>query len=187
MLIDGISPVTEPVAAQRNLGALLDHAGLYERLTVRENLAYFGALRGLSPAVLDRRIDEGIDILDLKGLADRQVVRFSQGERMKTALGRAMIHDPGNIVLDEPTSGLDVLGVRSLRSLLTRLRDSGRCIIFSSHVLDEVRAVCDNVVIIANGSRAGEGSPQQLCRQTGSISLEDVFVKLANDREDVAC
>src|SRR5580700_2799593 len=132
-------------------GALLDDMGIYPRLTVRENLAYFGMLRGMPPAALAGRIREVLATLGLEAIADRRTAGFSQGERMKTALGRAILHAPRNLLLDEPTSGLDVPTVRSLRDLLKRLRDSGTCVVFSSHVLEEVRALCDNVVIIAGG------------------------------------
>jgi sodium transport system ATP-binding protein len=159
-------------------GALLDHMGIYPRLTVRENLAYFGMLRGMPPALLAERMSHVLAALGLEAIADRRTARFSQGERMKTALGRAILHAPKNLLLDEPTNGLDVPTVRSLRDLLRRLRDAGACVLFSSHVLEEVRALCDQVVIVDHGCLVAEGSPADLCRQTGSASLEDAFVKL---------
>jgi sodium transport system ATP-binding protein len=176
--IDGVVPF------QAGVGALLDHAGLYGRLTARENLIYFGQLRGIPPAALARRVDELLDLLDFRRLADRRTAGFSQGERMKTALGRALIHSPRNILLDEPANGLDVPSVRGLRALLGRLRDAGACILFSSHVLPEVRALCDRVVVIARGSVVAEGSPEELCRRTGSASLEDAFIRLTGESEE---
>jgi len=170
----------DTVGTQQRLGALLDHVGIYPRLTVRENLAYFGRLRGIPESRLDGRVDEVISILGLEAAADRRTAGFSQGERMKTALGRAIIHSPGNLLLDEPTNGLDVPTVRSLRALLT-------CIIFSSHVLEEVRALCDSVVVIAKGSVAAQGTPQELCRHTGSATLEEAFVRLTAPEEVAAC
>jgi sodium transport system ATP-binding protein len=159
-------------------GALLDHIGIYPRLTVRENLAYFGMLRGMPPAALAERVDQVLAILGLEAIADRRTAGFSQGERMKTALGRAILHAPKNLLLDEPTNGLDVPTVRSLRDLLRRWRDAGACVLFSSHVLEEVRALCDQVVIVDHGRLVAQGSPADLCRQTDSASLEDAFVKL---------
>jgi len=164
--------------AQQRVGALLDHMGLYSRLTVRENLAYFGELCGISGHDLQKRIDHVIAVLGLESIADRATAGFSQGERMKTALGRAILHGPKNLLLDEPTNGLDILSVRSLRELLRRLRDEGTCVVFSSHVLEEVRALCDRIVVISEGRIAGQGTVTELCAQTKTASLEDAFVKL---------
>jgi sodium transport system ATP-binding protein len=163
---------------QRRIGALLDHMGIYSRLTVRENLAYFGRLRGMPTALLAERIEAVVSILGLEGIVDRKTHGFSQGERMKSALGRALLHSPRNLLLDEPTNGLDIPTIRSLRDLLRRLRDSGTCVIYSSHVLDEVRALCDRVVIIAGGRIVAEGSPQELCAQAETASLEEAFIEL---------
>ena len=168
---------------QRRVGALLDHAGIYPRLTVRENLAYFGRLHGLSPAFIDERIDFVLSTLGLAAIGDRRTAGFSVGEQMKTALGRALLHSPQNLLLDEPTNGLDVPTVRSLRDCLRRLRDAGKCIVFSSHVLEEVRALCDKVVIIAGGELVAQGSPLELCAQTETASLEEAFIKLTCQAE----
>ena len=168
----------EAEARQSRLGALLDHNGLYARLTVRENLAYFGRLRGIPPESLPARIDHTLAMLGLESIADRRTAGFSQGEHMKTALARAILHDPQNIVLDEPTNGLDVHSVRSLRDVLMRLRDRGKCILFSSHVLEEVRMLCDRVFIISAGRLVARGTPEELCAQTGASSLEEAFVRV---------
>jgi sodium transport system ATP-binding protein len=168
-------------------GALLDHIGIYPRLTVRENLAYFGKLRGIPSAVLAERVSQVLATLGLEAIADRRTAGFSQGERMKTALGRAILHAPRNLLLDEPTNGLDVPTVRSLRDRLRRLRDAGTCIVFSSHVLEEVRALCDQVVLVDHGRVVAQGSPEQLCRQTDSQSLEDAFVRLTSTEETTVC
>jgi sodium transport system ATP-binding protein len=165
---------------QRHIGAVLDHMGIYSRLTVRENLAYFGRLRGMPADLLAEQIGAVVSILGLEAIADRRTHGFSQGERMKTALGRALLHSPRNLLLDEPTNGLDIPTIRSLRELLRRLRDSGTCIVFSSHVLDEVRALCDRVVIIAGGRIVAEGSPQELCAQADTASLEEAFIELTS-------
>jgi sodium transport system ATP-binding protein len=172
---------------RRHIGALLDHAGLYARLSVRENLEYFGRLRGLSSATLHRRVDELITQLGLEPLAARRAAGLSQGERMKVALGRAMLHNPRNLIFDEPTTGLDVPSVRSLREILRRLRDGGACIIFSSHILDEARALCDHVVIIRSGCLADEGSPTDICRRSHSATLEDAFIRLTTAPETQPC
>jgi sodium transport system ATP-binding protein len=169
------------------VGALLDHMGIYGRLTVRENLAYFGKLHGMAPGTLAERIDQVLSMLGLEAIADRRTAGFSQGERMKTALGRAILHSPQNLLLDEPTNGLDVLTVRSLRGLLRRLRDAGVCVLFSSHVLEEVRALCDQVVILDGGRVVAEGPPARLCLETESASLEDAFVKLTCTGENAIC
>jgi sodium transport system ATP-binding protein len=168
----------DPVSRQQRIGALLDHTGIYTRLTVRENLAYFGRLRGMPAELLEERTESVISVLGLATIAGRRTKGFSQGERMKTALGRALLHSPQNLLLDEPTNGLDIPTVRALRELLKRLRDSGRCIVYSSHVLDEVRALCDRVVIIAEGSLVAQGSPHELCTQTETASLEEAFIEL---------
>ena len=181
IVLDDESDSREPLARQRRVGALLDHIGLYGRLTARENLAYFGELRGLSGTSLAKRVDEVISLLGMQSIADRRTAGFSQGERMKTALGRAILHSPRNVVLDEPTNGLDVPAVRSLRDLLRRLRDSGVCILLSSHVLAEVRALCDELVILSHGRVVAQGPPDEICDRAAAASLEDAFVKLTTE------
>jgi sodium transport system ATP-binding protein len=177
VVIDDLGPHAAPLERRRHIGALLD-TGLYSRLTVRENLRYFGRLHGLTSDVLEDRTDAVVSFLGLHAIADRRTAGFSQGERMKTALARALLHQPRNLLLDEPTNGLDVPTVRALRELLRRLRDSGVCIVFSSHVLEEVQALCDQVVIVAHGRRIAQGSPGEICAQAATESLEDAFVRL---------
>jgi sodium transport system ATP-binding protein len=179
--VDGCSEKDIPV--QRHLGALLDHAGLYARLTVREHFVYFGELYVLSRKYINDRTNELLAVLGLSGAADRRVGELSQGQRMKVALGRAMIHSPQNLLLDEPTNGLDVPTVRSLRAVLIQMRDSGLCIVFSSHVLEEVQALCDTVVILAHGVSVACGSPGEVCRQTGTTSLEKALLSMASESE----
>jgi sodium transport system ATP-binding protein len=187
IVIDDVAEHGGALVRQHRLGALLDHTGIYSRLTARENLLYFGKLRRMPPESLSARVESVLSILGLESIADRRSAGFSQGERMKTALGRAMLHSPQNLLLDEPTNGLDVPTVRSLSDLLRRLRESGACVVFSSHVLDEVRALCDKVVIISNGSLIAQGSPAELCVQTDTASLEDAFVKLTSQPENSSC
>jgi sodium transport system ATP-binding protein len=187
VLVDGISSAGDPLALQRRVGGLLDHAGLYARLTPRETFTFSGRLNGIPSQRLRERVEETIAFLGMHAIADRPTGGFSQGERMKTALGRALIHAPRNLLLDEPTSGLDIPSVRSLRVLLQRMRDAGACIVFSSHVLEEVQALCDRVVIVAGGRVVAEGTPMELCERGGVVNLEDAFVAFTGAQEVAAC
>jgi sodium transport system ATP-binding protein len=177
-LIDGESAVRTPRAAARRLGVLPHGAGLYPNLTARENVEYFGALHGLGRAARRSRTAELIELLDLHECADRRARGFSQGERVKTALARALVHGPRNLVLDEPTGGLDVMAVRALRHLLVQLRAAGHCVLFSSHVMQEVSALCDEVVVIARGTVVARGTPDEIRARTGEAGLEEAFVQL---------
>jgi len=181
--VDGRDLSRDRLAAQARLGALPHAQGLYPRLTAREHLRYFGRLHGLSGTALERRIEELGTLLDMGGFLDRRTDGFSQGQRLKVALGRALVHDPRNLVLDEPTGGLDVAGTRALRTLLRRLRDEGRCILFSSHVMQEVSALCDRVVVIARGRVVADGTPEALKLATGKETLEDAFVAAIGSEE----
>jgi sodium transport system ATP-binding protein len=172
-----------PIERRRRIGALLDHRGLYDRLTARENITYFGRLHGLPPQMASQRVDAVIGQLGLEAIADRRTAGFSQGERMKVALGRAIVHSPGHLLLDEPTNGLDISAVRALRDILRRLRDDGVCIIFSSHVLDEIRALCDNVVMLSRGRIVADGDVSAICRQTQCATLEDAYLRLTGYAE----
>jgi len=149
--IDGVDGVATPQAAQARLGVLPDGFGLYPRLTAREHIRYYGELHGISGARLDTRMQELIDLLDMKAIANRRTSGFSHGERTKVAFARALVHDPQNILLDEPTNGLDVMSTRAVRDIVRRLRQNGRCVLFSSHVMQEVSALCDSVIVIAAG------------------------------------
>ena len=184
--VDGVDLATDRLAAQRRLGVLAHAQGLYPRLTAREHVAYAGRLHGLSGAALDRRIDALVELLDLRDFADRRTDGFSQGQKLKVALARALVHDPRNVVLDEPTSGLDVAGTRAVRAILKRLRDEGRCILFSTHVMQEVAALCDRVVVIARGTVVADGPPDELRARTGQASLEDAFVAAIGTEEGLA-
>jgi sodium transport system ATP-binding protein len=182
-LIDGTDAAADPLAARRRIGVLSHQSGLYPHLTARENIAYFGELHGLSRAERERRADELIELLDLGGCAGRPAKGFSQGQRLKTALARALVHAPRNVVLDEPTNGLDVMAVRSLRALLGRLRTAGHCVLFSSHVMQEVAALCDDVVVIARGTVVASGTPQAILEASGEQGLENAFVRLIGSEE----
>jgi sodium transport system ATP-binding protein len=184
--VDGIDAIADPLAVRRRLGVLPDARGLYKRLSARENIAYFGRLHGLDEATLRARSEALIDALDMRGIADRRAEGFSQGERVKTAIARALVHDPRNLILDEPTNGLDVMSTRSLREFLFRLRGEGRCVLFSSHIMQEVVALCDRVVVIAHGRVVADAAPQVLRERTGAASLEDAFVEIIRQSESAA-
>jgi sodium transport system ATP-binding protein len=177
-LIDGCSAVRDPLAARARLGVLPHGAGIYPNLTARENILYFGALQGLRRAARRERAAELVKLLEMEEFADRPARGFSQGERVRTALARALVHSPRNLVLDEPTNGLDVMAVRALRRLLLQLRDAGHCVLFSSHVMQEVSALCDEVVVIAHGVVLEQGTPEQIRARTAAATLEEAFVRL---------
>jgi sodium transport system ATP-binding protein len=186
VLIDGIDAVADPVAVRRRLGVLPDARGLYKRLTARENIAYFGRLQGLDEATTRSRSDAVIAALDMSDFADRRSEGYSQGQRVKTAIARALVHDPKNVILDEPTNGLDVMATRAMREFLKKLKSEGRCVLFSSHIMQEVAALCDRIVVIAKGKVVADESPDALLAQTGEASLEDAFVKLIGTEEGLA-
>jgi sodium transport system ATP-binding protein len=181
--VDGIDVQASPTQALARMGVLSDARGLYPRLTARENIVYFGRLHGLTQAAARQRAEALARMLDMQALLDRRTEGFSQGERMKTALARALVHDPANIVLDEPTNGLDVLATRSLRQTLRRLRDDeGKCIVFSSHIMQEVERLCDHVVVVSQGRTVAQGTIAVLKEQAGGAAsgdFEETFVRLA--------
>ncbi len=174
--VDGVDVTTDALAVKQSLGALSDSKGLYPRLTSRENIRYFGRLQGMKGADLEDRISSLAKLLEMDHIMDRRTEGFSTGERMKVAIARAVIHRPRNILLDEPTSGLDVMATRAMRAFIRRLRDEGHAILFSSHVMQEVAALCEQMVIIAEGLVVAAGSPEELKQQTGETELEDAFV-----------
>ena len=181
--VDGLDVVRDRYAVRRRIGVLSDARGLYPRLTARENIRYYGALHGLGGAALDQRVDVLIDVLGLRALADRRAQGFSQGERMKTAIARALVHDPHTILLDEPTNGLDIMSVRALREQLRSLRALGKCLLFSSHVMQEVAALCDTIVILGKGRVIAQGTAAELVEASRAVSLEDAFVALLGSGE----
>jgi sodium transport system ATP-binding protein len=180
VLVDGIDVATQRAAALARMGVLSDARGLYPRLTARENIVYFGRLHGMDADAAHARAKVLAEVLDMQPLLDRRTEGFSQGERMKTALARALVHDPANIVLDEPTNGLDVLATRALRETLRRLRDEhGKCIVFSTHIMQEVERLCDHVVVVAQGRTVASGSVPELLARAGHTDFEEAFVQLA--------
>ncbi|HEX7037027.1 MAG TPA: ATP-binding cassette domain-containing protein [Pseudomonadales bacterium] len=179
--VDGHEVAADPAAVRRAIGVLPHGAGLYGRLTARENIAYFGALHGIRRRALDERIAALIEQLDMAAFADRRVAGFSQGQRIKVALARALVHDPKNVILDEPTNGLDVMATRALREIIQTLKAQGRCVVFSSHIMQEVATLCDDVVIIAGGRLRFAGSLAELKRTTGRDDLEEAFVQVTGE------
>ncbi|RKH68250.1 ATP-binding cassette domain-containing protein [Corallococcus aberystwythensis] len=181
--VDGVDVAQKPEVARRALGVLPDARGLYPRLTAREHARYFGELHGLSGAGLDARVEELVELLDMKDIADRRTEGFSQGERVKVALARALVHGPRNVLLDEPTNGLDVMATRSVRTLLRKLKAQGCCVVFSSHVMQEVAALCDRIVVVARGRVVADGTADALRASTGKDSLEEAFVSVIGSEQ----
>lgn len=181
--VDGMDIEKDALSVRGRIGVLTHGAGIYERLTARENIRYFGALHGLQGAGLEKRIDELADMLEMGDFIERRGKGFSQGQKTKTALARALVHAPKNVLLDEPTNGLDVMATRGLREVILRLKEAGHCVLFSSHVMQEVAALCDEIVIIAGGRIAANGSPDEIRAQTGEANLEDAFVKAIGSDE----
>jgi sodium transport system ATP-binding protein len=177
-LVDGLDVAQEPLEVRRRMGILPDARGLYPRLTAREHVHYYGELHGLPEDVIAKRCDELMDLLDLKGVADRRVEGFSNGERTKVALCRALVHDPRNVLLDEPTNGLDVMSTRGVRTLIRQLKAQGRCVVFSSHVMQEVAALCDRIVVVAKGRVVADGTADEMRAKTGKDNLEEAFVQI---------
>jgi sodium transport system ATP-binding protein len=181
--VDGHNTLTDAREVQRRIGALPDAHGLYPRLTARENIRYYGRLHGLKESELEQNIDSIVAVLEMKEIADRRSGGFSHGERLKVAIARALVHAPRNILLDEPTNGLDVMSIRNIRAFIRRLRDEGKTVLFSSHVMQEVSALCDRIVVIGRGQVAASGTAEELREQTGQSNLEDAFVSIIGSDE----
>ena len=182
-LVDDFNVDNDPILVRQRFGILSDAKGLYPRLTARENVDYFAALYGLPKAQADAQRERLFAQLDMGDLAERRTDGFSQGEKMKTAIARALIHDPQNVLLDEPTNGLDVIATRAMRELILALKGAGKCVLFSSHIMQEVSAVCDRIVVLNRGRVVAAGTPEELLRASGSASLEDAFVSLLGSAE----
>lgn len=177
--VDGVDGIAQPLRARMGLGVLSEARGLYPRLTAREHMRYFAHLQGLGRAETETRCKDLVDLLGMEDFADRRAAGLSHGENTKVALARALLHDPANILLDEPTTGLDVMSTRAVRELIVQLRERGKCVVFSSHVMQEVAAVSDRIVVVSAGRVVASGTPAELRRSTGLDDLEDVFVALA--------
>ena len=181
--IDGFDVRENPLEVQKRIGVLADARGLYPRLTSRENIRYFGKLHGLGGESLEKQINSLLVLLDMQSIADRKTEGFSTGEKLKVAIARTLVHDPQNVLLDEPTNGLDVMSTRAMRQFIQRLRDEGKCVLFTSHIMQEVAALCDQIVIISRGEVSATGSPDDLRKQTGKENLEDAFVAAIGSEE----
>jgi sodium transport system ATP-binding protein len=176
-VIDGIDVVDDSLAARQRIGTLPHGSGLYPHLSARENIAYYARLYGMDCAIIDERVQRVIEQLDIGAFADRKTKGFSQGQRTRVSLARSLVHGPQNIILDEPSNGLDVMATRSLRDLIRQLKSQGKCVLFSSHVMQEVAALCDEIVIIASGRVALHDTPDGIRNATACDDLEDAFVK----------
>ncbi len=182
-LVDGLDTATQRGEVQHRIGVLADSRGLYPRLTAREHIRYYGRLHGMGGKELERRIDEVMGALAMTEFADRRAKGFSKGQVRKVALARALVHEPQNLLLDEPTNGLDVASSRALHRMIRDIRDRGRCVLFCSHIMQEVAAISDRIVVIARGRVVGEGRPEDLLRQTGTEDLEEMFLALTGEAE----
>jgi len=183
ILIDGLDPTRDAMEIKRTLGVVPDHRGLYARLTARENISYYGELHGMSRRQIAQRIGQLVETLDMADFIDRRTEGFSQGQQVKVAIARAMVHEPQTVLLDEPSNGLDVMSTRALRDYVRGLRSAGRSVVLSTHIMQEVAALCDRIVIIAKGEVAADGTAAELLQRTGCDSLEDAFVRLIGSDE----
>ena len=183
VLVDGRDAGSDPAGVRARLGVLPDARGLYKRLSARENIEYFARLYSIPEPVIAARIEQLSKALDLGEFLERRTEGFSGGQRTRTAIARALVHDPRNVLLDEPTNGLDVMTTRALRGFLRGLRAEGRCVLLSSHVMQEVAALCDRIVVIANGHVVAQGTPEELRERTGAANLEDAFVSAIGSDE----
>ena len=181
--VDELDVGTQPLAVRSRVGVLPESHGLYPRLTARENVRYFGELHGLKGQDLAEHVERLMDLLEMGDIADRRTEGFSTGERVKVAIARALVHGPHNVLLDEPTAGLDVMSTRAMRRFIRQLRDEGRCVLLSSHIMQEVAALCDRIVVITKGTVIASGTPDELRAQTGYQDLEDAFVALIGSEE----
>lgn len=181
--VDGFDVRQSPLEVQSRIGVLADARGLYPRLTSRENIRYYGRLHGLRGEALEEQINSLMLLLDMQSIADRKTEGFSTGEKLKVAIARTLVHNPKNVLLDEPTNGLDVMSTRAMRQFILRLRDEGKCVLFTSHIMQEVAALCDQIVIISRGEVSANGTPDDLRKQTGHENLEDAFVAAIGSEE----
>lgn len=185
--VDGFDAVEQRQEVQRRIGVLPDNRGLYPRLTAREHVRYYGRLHGMPGPALEARIQELMVQLEMEDIADRRAKGFSKGQTLKVALARALVHEPHNVMFDEPTNGLDISASRAVRGLIRGIRDEGRCVLFCSHIMPEVEALCDRIVVIAEGRVVADGTPEELRREAGQRDLEEVFLTTVSDgRREVA-
>jgi sodium transport system ATP-binding protein len=184
--IDGLDVRRHPIAARARLGVVPEAVGLYDQLTVREHLRYSAELNGVREPLLTSRVDHMLERHGLSPIAHRRAGELSLGQRRRVAVARALVHDPPNIVLDEPTSGLDVPSARQVRRFVRECAQAGCAVVFSSHVMPEVSATCDRIVILSRGSVVAAGTPTDILERTGRSTLEDAFVTLVEQGEERA-
>jgi sodium transport system ATP-binding protein len=182
--VDGYDVSRFPLEVKKRIGVLADARGIYPRLTARENIRYYGYLHGVEKGALEKQIDMLIHLLDMQSIADRKAKGFSTGEKLKVAIARALVHNPQNVLLDEPTNGLDVISTRAMRRLILRLKEEGKCILLTSHIMQEVAALCDHIVIISQGNITASGTADELRQLTGQSDLEDAFVSALGVKEE---
>ncbi len=181
--IDGLDPINNAMDIKRTLGVVPDGRGLYKRLTARENIAYYGELHGMNKALIRERTDELASTLNMEDFIDRRTDGFSQGQQVKVAIARAMVHGPQTVMMDEPSNGLDVMTTRALRHYILNLKANGHSVVLSTHIMQEVAALCDRIIIISGGRIAADGTPDELCQRSGKASIEDAFVALIGSDE----
>jgi len=181
--VDGYDTQKQSIQVQQRIGVLPDSIGLYPRLTARENIRYYGQLHGLRGSELEAQIDRLVQLLDMQDFENRRTEGFSSGQRVKVAIARALVHQPKNVLLDEPTNGLDVMSTRAMRSFIRQLRDEGKCVLLSSHIMQEIAALCDHIVILSRGVVVAQGAPEDLLNQTRQANLEDAFVAAIGSEE----
>jgi len=181
--IDGLDPTRDAMEIKRTLGVVPDSRGLYSRLTARENITYYGELHGMKGETIQERIEDMTATLDMADFIDRRTEGFSQGQRVKVAIARAMVHQPQTVLMDEPSNGLDVMSTRALRHYIRSLKAEGHSVVLSTHIMQEVAALCDRIVIIAKGEVAADGTAEELLERSGCDSLEDAFVNLIGSEE----
>jgi sodium transport system ATP-binding protein len=182
-LVDGLNARKESARVRARVGLLVESAGLYDRFTPREHLRFYGRLHGLDSARLGQRVDTVLEMLEMADFADRRAEGFSAGMCRRVVLGQALVHDPPNVILDEPTAGLDVMSTRNVRALVARFREEGRCVLISTHLMDEAQRMCDRVAIVHRGRLQALGPPADLVAQTGAPSLEEAFVRIVGEEQ----
>ena len=181
--IDGLDPTSDAMEIKRTLGVVPDSRGLYKRMTARENIRYYGELHGMRRKAIDARIDTLVGTLDMADFIERKTEGFSQGQRVKVAIARAMVHEPQTVLLDEPSNGLDVMSTRALREYIRSLKTAGHSVVLSTHIMQEVAALCDRIIIIAKGRIAANGTQEELLARSGCDTIEDAFVRLIGTEE----
>ena len=180
--VAGHDVLSDPVGVRRSIGVLTAAVGLYNRLTVRENLTYFADLHGLARDVVRRRVNEVIELLDMTAYAGRRADALSSGMKQRAAIARAIVHDPPVLIFDEPTAALDVAGARMVVEFIAQSRQAGRCVVLSTHIMHDAERLCDRVGIIVDGTIVAGGATAEVVRATGTANLEEALLALMGRR-----